>query len=535
MADYSEPLDHLLSVLRERRIPLTRDDVQWAFESVKTRDDAIAWVDQYLQPNTLLSKEELDLYEKLCEKDPSLRTKKDVPNVQPILDDDLRAAISALEASTTNILQQTRTLEAQMDALRQLQNQDAEPGNEMRRRMEERKQKYAAEKAQADFAIEGLTDAITERITPFSKQSKASAQAVSALASERLASDDRKFGALGELSQRLDGSGANSGTAEKKKVEHLSTTLVSLRCASIRTRVDRIFQERLRSASRKNFPDRPAAEAEAEKKALKEELATLHAEIQSVAEMSVEHEFRGPLKASIEQSRAQQQRLQQRWLDYLLSTLEYMTQRLALLCTHATDLRAFHAALAEMADLYVATLPSATSGPSQSASPSKKRANNENNSNDTAARVLELSKATQQLLRHLDMTLPSKPSTTTTTSSSSSSTAAAAARHTLASSTLSRQNRLLLHQSATQAAVVQSIGEAVHGGNLEVQELLGALLANSDYKDLAPLGNRALLRGIDGLETGIADVSSFMPGLGERMDLAASADGAAFVERWARE
>ncbi|KAK7518378.1 uncharacterized protein IWZ02DRAFT_317461 [Phyllosticta citriasiana] len=514
MAD-SETLNHLLSVLRERRIPLTRDDVQWAFESVKTRDDAVAWVDQYLQQNTLLSKEELDLYEKLCEKDPSLRNKNDVKNVQPILDDDLRAAIAALESSTANIQHQTRTLEAQMDALRELQRQEAEPGMELRRRVEERKQKYAAEKAQVDFAIEGLTDAITERVTSFSKQSKASALSVSSLASERLVSDDCKFGALSELSKKLDG--ATNGSSEKKEVEQLSNTLVSFRCASIRTRVDRIFQERLRSASRKNFPDRPVEEAQAEKEALKEELETLHAEIQSVAEMSVEHEFRGPISATIEQSQTQQQRLQQRWLDYILSTVEYMTHRLSHLCTHATDLRAFHATLTEISDLYVATARSAASPPPRpaSSSPSKSRGK------DTATRVVELSKATQELLRHLDMTIPTK-----------SQKSPAQARQSLAESTLERQNRLLLHQSATQAAVVKSIGEAVGNGNLEVQELLGALLANSEFKDLS-LGNRVVERGIEGLEVGIGDMSSFMPGLGERMDLAGSKEGRAFVERWA--
>ncbi|KAK8159737.1 hypothetical protein IWX90DRAFT_516235 [Phyllosticta citrichinensis] len=515
MAD-SEALNHLLAVLRERRVPLTRDDVQWAFESVKTRDDAVAWVDQYLQQTTLLSKEELDLYEKLCEKDPSLRNKNDLKNVQPILDDDLRAAITALEASTANILQQTKTLEAQMDALRELQKQEAEPGIELRRRMEERKQKYAAEKAQVDFAIEGLTDAITERVTSFSKQSKASAHSVSSLAGERLASDDRKFGALSELSKKLDG--AANGSSEKKEVEQLSNTLVSLRCASIRTRVDRIFQERLRSASRKNVPDRTLEEAQAEKEALKEELETLHAEIQSVAEMSVEHEFRGPINASIEQSQTQQQRLQQRWLDYILSTVEYMTHRLSHLCTHATDLRAFHATLTEISDLYIATMQAAAPPPPplpSSSSPSKSRGK------DTATRVVELSKATEELLRHLDMSIPA-PSKTTP----------AQARQSLAESTLERQNRLLLHQSATQAAVVKSIGEAVGNGNLEMQELLGALLANSEFKDLS-LGNRRVVRGIEGLEVGIGDVSSYMPGLGERMDLAGSREGRAFVERWA--
>lgn len=316
--------------------------------------------------------------------------------------------------------------------------------------------------------------------------------------------------------KKLDGT-ANS-SSDKKEVEQLSNTLVSLRCTSIRTRVDRIFQERLRSASRKNIPDRTLEEAQAEKEALKEELETLHAEIKSVAEMSVEHEFRGPINASIEQSQTQQQRLQQRWLDYILSTVEYMTHRLSHLCTHATDIRAFYATLTEISDLYIATMQSGAPPPPtlpSSSSPSKSRGK------DTATRVVELSKATEELLRHLDMSIPTPDKTSP-----------AQARQSLAESTLERQNRLLLHQSATQAAVVKSIGEAVGNGNLEMQELLGALLANSEFKDLS-LGNRRLVRGIEGLEVGIGHVSSYMPGLGERMDLAGSREGRAFVERWA--
>ena len=57
----SPALSTLLAALRDRRIPLTRDDVQWAFDSVKTHDEAVAWVQEYLQPNTLLTSEELQL------------------------------------------------------------------------------------------------------------------------------------------------------------------------------------------------------------------------------------------------------------------------------------------------------------------------------------------------------------------------------------------------------------------------------------------------------------------------------------------
>jgi len=52
----------LLDVLRQRDIPLGRDDVGWAFESPKTRDEIVRWVEEHLNSSTLLSKDELKLY-----------------------------------------------------------------------------------------------------------------------------------------------------------------------------------------------------------------------------------------------------------------------------------------------------------------------------------------------------------------------------------------------------------------------------------------------------------------------------------------
>ena len=56
-----EALEHLLTVLRERHIPLGRDDVQWAFQSQQTRDQLVKWVQEYLGLDTLLTKEELEM------------------------------------------------------------------------------------------------------------------------------------------------------------------------------------------------------------------------------------------------------------------------------------------------------------------------------------------------------------------------------------------------------------------------------------------------------------------------------------------
>lgn len=53
--------EHLLAVLKERGIPLGKDDVAWAFASPQARDDIVAWVKEYLQQDTLLSNDEVRL------------------------------------------------------------------------------------------------------------------------------------------------------------------------------------------------------------------------------------------------------------------------------------------------------------------------------------------------------------------------------------------------------------------------------------------------------------------------------------------
>lgn len=54
---------HLLNVLEERGLDanLDLDNVLAAFEDDHIKREAAAWVDEYLQADTLLTKEELDL------------------------------------------------------------------------------------------------------------------------------------------------------------------------------------------------------------------------------------------------------------------------------------------------------------------------------------------------------------------------------------------------------------------------------------------------------------------------------------------
>lgn len=52
-------LNTLLNALRDRDIGLGEDDVAWAFEDKTAKESASAWVNEYLQSSTLLTKDEL--------------------------------------------------------------------------------------------------------------------------------------------------------------------------------------------------------------------------------------------------------------------------------------------------------------------------------------------------------------------------------------------------------------------------------------------------------------------------------------------
>jgi predicted HAD superfamily phosphohydrolase YqeG len=53
---------HLLNVLEERGLDVDLDKILLGFEDEDTKHEAAAWVEEYLHEDTLLTKEELELY-----------------------------------------------------------------------------------------------------------------------------------------------------------------------------------------------------------------------------------------------------------------------------------------------------------------------------------------------------------------------------------------------------------------------------------------------------------------------------------------
>jgi hypothetical protein len=56
-----EGIQKIVATLQERGIALGREDVAPAFDSAKTKDDALKWAREYVDNTILLTRDELDL------------------------------------------------------------------------------------------------------------------------------------------------------------------------------------------------------------------------------------------------------------------------------------------------------------------------------------------------------------------------------------------------------------------------------------------------------------------------------------------
>ncbi|KAK3068409.1 hypothetical protein LTS18_000676, partial [Coniosporium uncinatum] len=304
-------MEQLLTVLRDREIPLDRDDVQWAFKSSKARDEATAWTQEYLQTASLLSKNELDS---------QLKVNRGMTNrlpegslTAPVYDDELLDAISALESSTATIEKQTETLDAQRDALLALVAQSDEISPQAERANTTRNRRRAQEASHLNFDVEELSASVKDQLLMSQKQTTNALQSLTAYATDRLALDNRKLEAMSDLSSKIDP--ISDHRTDQKVIEQWCQALIAFRALEMKTRVETIYHTKLAESQNGAVHDGDA-EPHAEKEALEAELQSLRDEIASVAEMVVDHDLRLPILTSVQNSERSREQSRQAWLAY---------------------------------------------------------------------------------------------------------------------------------------------------------------------------------------------------------------------------
>lgn len=170
-------------------------------------------------------------------------------------------------------------------------------------------------------------------------------RSVASYTSERLDADDKSLEAITRL--KLSGDTLSSDP-DAKVVDQWCRSLITFRTAAIKAQIANTYDGELERAIVVTEDSPANAEKQEELHALQAELDTLREEITSVTEMVVDHNFRKPITASIEGSATDRRKTQREWLDYILSSIRYITGRANALSLHTSQLRGFQEALIDV-------------------------------------------------------------------------------------------------------------------------------------------------------------------------------------------
>ncbi|KAF2105797.1 hypothetical protein BDV96DRAFT_655271 [Lophiotrema nucula] len=461
---------HLLNVIEERELNVDLDSVLAAFEDESTKKDLAAWVNEHLNEETLLTKEELELYETLKRKGLLQQFEDDDVPLRPVLDHELASAIDSLQSSTAAIEEQCRVLEAQKDALSKLKALD-KPNLSVEHMRNERRRRENQEKARLDIAVEDVSTSITEQLTDTQKDLDAEKTALKTYMTERLASDDKILTALPAIVSKVVTEPEVS--EDEKLIEQWCKAIVSFRTAEVKARVDAVYIESLNKPVPENLKDTPENELRERKEALQAELETLHTEITSVADMVVEHEIGKPMNDIKERKERDKVHARTAWLKYILSTLDFMSKRLNTIASHTKDVDEFQQALTHIGEAALQRMP----GPhADTSSPTRKRATSGPRSAFSPAlklkptKSLDLPPAIADALRHAGVSF--------------NVDSIESLQETLINTQVERETKLSEHYVSSTTSTQEILAARLGKADLDVRAIFDALYLHTPFKEV---------------------------------------------------
>ncbi|KAF9734649.1 hypothetical protein PMIN06_006158 [Paraphaeosphaeria minitans] len=393
---------HLLNVLEERGLDsnLDLDNVLLAFEDDDMKREAAEWVEEYLHEDTLLTKEELELYQTLKKKSILHQYEAEEEPVRPILDHELASAIGSLQTSTAAIEEQCKVLEAQKDALMKLKALD-KSNLDVEHERNERRRRKNQEKARLDASVNDVSTTIHEQLADAQRDIDTEKAMLRSYLTERLTSDDQILSRLPAIVSQIVTEPEVS--EDEKSVEQWCKAVISYRTAEIKAKVDTVYLTSLTDYSPGDLIVASEEELGERKAALKTELEDLHTEIASVAEMVVDHELRKPMKDMQERKERDANQARSAWLNYVVTTLDYMAKRLDTVTTYTKNVDEFQEAVAHINQVTAKRMQDMTK---EVSGPGIRRAKSSRNSIFSPAlklkptKALDLPVALQDALRH---------------------------------------------------------------------------------------------------------------------------------------
>ncbi|MCJ1464254.1 hypothetical protein MMC07_002867 [Pseudocyphellaria aurata] len=323
-----QALKQLLDSIRSHEIALTEDDVGWAFKAKNTQDDVTNWVQQYLGKETLLSREEAELFSTLERNGAARRIAAgyDLETVQSFSDEDIEAGLSSLEYLTSRITEQRAVMELQRAALDDFQASNRETKSQFKRTAGLRRKSHLQEKQNTDLAVEELLQTLIQNATLAQQELQACHNEYPNRIATSLRQDDNMFRKLDEISAAthlVD----ESEEYQNDRLEKLCARLTASNVDEIRFRLDRTYLEAVQSSRNLNAPI--SSQTNELVSSIKAELETLYPEINAVASMFIDRTFKAPLAKVIQQNMVQQEDQINSVLHDTESTLSYIQEKAA--------------------------------------------------------------------------------------------------------------------------------------------------------------------------------------------------------------
>ncbi|KAK3681612.1 hypothetical protein B0T22DRAFT_445229 [Podospora appendiculata] len=321
--------ESLVRILRKYDASIDASAVKAALSSSQNgkSDALIEWATLHVTPNTLLSVDELALFDALEKSGQAekLASSADLATVQAFSDQDIKDAIQELNRSTESISKQTENLKQQHEALGRLVNgtrKDLEARSNMESRQTER---LEAQRRSIGAAVEELSQVLDSNITDMEQQHKAESANVHKTVDSLVRSDDKLLSSLQKLGWELE----TEDPAEQDNVTALRETcarLIKFTVEGLRTKLDRIYLESLEAVMRSGASKRVRAD---EVVALQEELESLYAEILPVAQMSTEQQFLEPALKDLATKNGQGLARSEEAFRYIHDCLDYMLDHIS--------------------------------------------------------------------------------------------------------------------------------------------------------------------------------------------------------------
>ncbi|KUJ19137.1 uncharacterized protein LY89DRAFT_716730 [Mollisia scopiformis] len=520
----------LIRILRDRDIPYDREAIKAAFADKESQTAVQAWIEEYLSPETLLTKDEAALYATLTKTgEADTLAAQDLSMIQGLSEEETHTAIEELKRSTAAIEKQTETLRLQQNAMSALVKTEKRAVQSRSQIEKAQTRKWDVERGQISAAIEELSQSLIYQTSDLDQQLKGSEANARQTVDSILKSDDKLLLSLQKLASDLD-PGKPEDDVLVARIRELCARYIKHTVEGIRTRLDRIYLEALSQSRDTNGHGADGQEAVD----LQEELESLYSEILPVAQMSAEQQYLEPALRSIAATNGKGQRRAVKAVTYIHECLVFLINRIETFLQRAQESQCHNMALQFVLDSAKTELKRTDALPGvKPTSPAKSNTQRRRKSSgsQSSLKVRNTRRSSGhldedldpagQLARNLSITLPAAD-------------ASDEERITfLERALMDRASKLESHMTSLQSTTETSIASHLLDAHVTLNLLRDSLLADTDYHTVH-LVDQELESSVNSFEN---DIQALQEDL-EAVDLYSlqtkNVHKEQLVERWSR-